>query len=121
MQSTSHALESRLVYSDSLAPGQGAASAETCCPVCSCLCAEQPLYRYTIEKAAAHFCPPTRDVDRNRRLRERVRALWQGNDCAILRCGKCGFAFGHPFVGGDEEFYQLLHEQKDYPAVALGL
>jgi SAM-dependent methyltransferase len=34
----------------------------------------------------------------------------------ILRCPECGFTFGYPFVGGDEEFYSILHEQKDYPA-----
>ncbi|MBC7922089.1 MAG: class I SAM-dependent methyltransferase [Ferruginibacter sp.] len=27
----------------------------------------------------------------------------------------CGFGFGHPYVGGDEEFYSILHEQKGYP------
>lgn len=86
------------------------------CPVCGRQCAVPPLYRYTVEQAAAHFCPPTRDVDRNRRLRDCIGALWQGDDCAIHRCDQCGFAFGYPFVGGDEEFYRILHEQKDYPA-----
>jgi len=33
----------------------------------------------------------------------------------VLQCGQCGFAFGYPFAGGDEEFYSILHEQKDYP------
>jgi SAM-dependent methyltransferase len=42
--------------------------------------------------------------------------LWQGEECSILRCRECGFAFGHPFVGGDEEFYSILHEQKGYPS-----
>src|SRR4030095_729839 len=27
----------------------------------------------------------------------------------------CGFGVGFPFGGGDEEFYSILHEQKDYP------
>jgi SAM-dependent methyltransferase len=42
--------------------------------------------------------------------------LWQGSDCVVHRCNQCGFAFGYPFVGGDEKFYSMLHEQKDYPA-----
>ena len=34
---------------------------------------------------------------------------------AGLRCRECGFGFGFPFVGGDEEFYSILHEQRGYP------
>lgn len=86
------------------------------CPVCQTLCAEAPLYRYTVAEAAAHFCPPTRDHERNERLQRCIGRLWQGKECVILRCCECGFTFGHPFVGGDEEFYAILHEQKDYPA-----
>lgn len=99
-------------------PGRGAAAqaAEVLCPVCASPCAGPPLYRYTIEQAATHFCPPTRDADRNRRLQGCIAALWQGKYCVIYRCDQCGFAFGYPFVGGDEEFYCILHEQKDYPA-----
>ena len=85
------------------------------CPVCESTCTAPPLYRYTVEQAAAHFCPPTRSPERNRRLQICIARLWDGNDCLILRCDQCGFGFGHPFVGGDEEFYGILHEQKDYP------
>lgn len=91
-------------------------SPEVNCPVCASPCTGEPLYRYTVEQAAAHFCPRTRDSDRNRRLQECIRALWQDEECEILQCDGCGFAFGHPFVGGDEEFYSILHEQRDYPA-----
>jgi SAM-dependent methyltransferase len=86
------------------------------CPVCESACTAPPLYRYTVEQAAAHFCPPTRSPERNRRLQACIARLWEGSDCLILRCDKCGFGFGHPFVGGDEEFYGILHEQKGYPA-----
>src|SRR5882724_9047022 len=89
---------------------------EVRCPVCGSECASQPLYRYTATQAAAHFCPPTRDLERNRRLHDCIDTLWHGSDCTIHRCDECGFAFGYPFVGGDEEFYRLLHEQKEYPA-----
>jgi SAM-dependent methyltransferase len=58
----------------------------------------------------------TRDAERNSRLRACIHRLWQGDACVVLRCRECGFAFGHPFVGGDEEFYSILHEQKGYPS-----
>jgi SAM-dependent methyltransferase len=86
------------------------------CPVCSALCSEPPLYRYSTAEAAAHFCPVTRSEERYRRLEACIRKLWQSEECVILRCAKCGFAFGHPFVSGDEVFYNILHEQKGYPA-----
>src|SRR5437867_9033702 len=86
------------------------------CPVCHRLCVGPPLYRYTVSQAAAHFCPKKRNAERNIRLEACIRRLWQGEECSILRCGECDFAFGYPFVGGDEKFYTILHEQKDYPA-----
>lgn len=57
----------------------------------------------------------TRNSQRHRRLTECIRRLWQSDDCIVLRCGDCGFGFGVPFISGDEDFYALLHEQKDYP------
>ena len=86
------------------------------CPVCRSPCTDPPLHRYTAAQAAAHFCPPERDADRNARLTAAIRRLWQGETCEILRCRECGFAFGNPFVGGDEEFYAIRHETKDYAA-----
>ncbi len=91
-------------------------SAPVNCPVCGTICSDLPLYRYTTSEAAAHFCPISRSEDRHRRIEASIRKLWQGEECVILRCRKCGFAFGYPFVGGDEEFYGILHEQKGYPA-----
>jgi hypothetical protein len=81
------------------------------CPVCGVSCSESPLYRYTAAAAAAHFCPRTRDAGRNHRLEQSIRKLWQGETCVILRCKACTFTFGYPFVGGDEEFYSILHDQ----------
>ncbi len=86
------------------------------CPVCVAQCPEPALYRYTAGEAAAHFCPPTRNLDRNRRLETAIRKLWKSEICEIYRCKACGFGFGYPFIGGDEEFYSILHEQKGYPA-----
>ena len=85
------------------------------CPVCRSPCTDPPLYRYTATQAAAHFCPPTRDASRNARLVACISRLWGQDSCEILRCKACGFAFGNPFVGGDEEFYGIRHETKDYP------
>lgn len=86
------------------------------CPACGTICSDPPLYSYTASEAAAHFCPIARSPDRHRRLEASIRKLWHGDECVILRCQECGFAFGYPFVGGDEEFYGILHEQKGYPA-----
>jgi 2-polyprenyl-3-methyl-5-hydroxy-6-metoxy-1,4-benzoquinol methylase len=85
------------------------------CPVCGNACADAPLNHYTVAEAAAHFCPPTRNHDRNQRLQVSIRKLWQAEECVVLRCETCGFAFGYPFISGDEEFYSILHEQYGYP------
>ena len=79
-------------------------------------CTGPALYRYTVAEAAEHFCPPTRNADRNQRLQIAIRRLWQQETCEIYRCQHCGFGFGYPFMGGDEGFYSILHEQKGYPA-----
>jgi hypothetical protein len=85
------------------------------CPVCETACCGAPSASYSIEQAAAHFCPQTRDPDRYRRLTECIARLWAGKNCVVLNCPECGFGFAHPFVGGDEEFYAILHEQHGYP------
>jgi SAM-dependent methyltransferase len=86
------------------------------CPACESIQIGAPLERYTAEQAATHFCPPWRNAERYERLRQSITKLWGGNTCVIRQCGACGFAFGDPFVGGDEEFYSILHEQHGYPA-----
>ena len=89
---------------------------EVVCPVCGSPCRGPALYRYTVQSAAAHFCPESRDADRNRRLVESLMRLWNGNECSVSRCNQCGFGFALPFVAGDEEFYGVLHEQRGYPS-----
>ena len=86
------------------------------CPVCGTVCSDPPLYRYSASEAAALFCPISRNADRHLRMKAAISKLWHSEECIILRCKECGFAFGYPFVGGDEEFYSILHEQKGYPA-----
>jgi 2-polyprenyl-3-methyl-5-hydroxy-6-metoxy-1,4-benzoquinol methylase len=85
------------------------------CPVCRCPCSSTPLYTYTPVEAATHFCPLTRNRARHEQLTSCIRQLWNGDDCKILKCEACGFAFGYPFVGGNEEFYRLLHDSSGYP------
>jgi SAM-dependent methyltransferase len=94
---------------------QSGKAAEIICPVCQRASSLVPLYRYHVAQAASHFCPPSRDANRFSRLSDCIRRLWNGDECTVFRCTDCGFAFGNPFVGGDEEFYGILHEQKDYP------
>ena len=83
------------------------------CPVCATLCMQAQ--SYTAYSAAAHFCPPTRNPDRHARLMTSIKKLWGKDLCSIYYCPECGFGFGYPFIGGDEEFYGILHEQKNYP------
>jgi SAM-dependent methyltransferase len=85
------------------------------CPVCGTANHCQSLAFYSAEQAAAHFCTETRDADRNVRLRRCIARLWGGEIAHFRRCDRCGFGYGYPFIGGDEEFYSILHEQHDYP------
>lgn len=86
------------------------------CPVCSRAVKTSAVHSYSAEQAAAHFCPLSRDADRNSRLRDVVRRLWGGNTGEVYVCQECGFGFGWPHVGGDEEYYAILHEQAGYPS-----
>lgn len=86
------------------------------CPVCGAPCSDPPLFTYTVERAALHFCPPWRDRDRHERFLQCLRAAWPEGRERILRCRQCEFAFGDPFVGGSEGFYRILHEQMGYPS-----
>lgn len=88
---------------------------EPTCPVCAAGCGDKPLFEYTVEHAAAHFCPPSRDRDRYERFIRCIRRLWDGDRAAVYRCPQCRFGFGWPHVGGDEEFYGLQHEMAAYP------
>lgn len=85
------------------------------CPACGMECIERALYRYSVEQAAAHFCPISRNHERNQRLQAAIRHLWNGEYSEVYRCKHCGFGFGYPHIGGDETFYGILHEQKGYP------
>lgn len=77
---------------------------------------EPPAASYTAKQAAAHFCPPWRDADRYERLRKAIVEIWQGDSSTVFYCSACGFGFGWPHVGGNETYYEILHEQAGYPA-----
>jgi len=91
------------------------AQVSSVCPVCGATNEGQSLASYSIEDAAAHFCTETRDAARNARLRNCIARLWKEHTCHFRRCDLCGFGYGYPFVGGDEEFYSILHDQHAYP------
>lgn len=85
------------------------------CPLCSATVTGPPLHVYSADQAASHFCPPSRSADRHGRLLATVRRLWGGDSSSVHVCPKCGFGFGWPYVGGDDEYYSILHEQAGYP------
>jgi SAM-dependent methyltransferase len=85
------------------------------CPACKAAIDSPPIHRYLAEQAAAHFCPPSRNAERYERLLRVVQRLWGGDAAYVYACGPCGFGFGWPYVGGDEEYYAILHEQAGYP------
>ena len=86
-----------------------------CCPVCGYNCNENVFSRYSSTEVAAHICPPGRNADRNLRILKNIEGLWNGTESYLVKCNNCTFLFGFPYVGGNEEFYSILHEQYGYP------
>jgi len=97
-------------------PPKMEAQVSSVCPVCAAINQAPSLARYTVEQAAAHFCTKTRDPARNARLHNCIARLWKQGESQFRRCDHCGFGYCDPFVGGDEEFYAILHEQPGYPS-----
>jgi 2-polyprenyl-3-methyl-5-hydroxy-6-metoxy-1,4-benzoquinol methylase len=91
------------------------ASFAPACPVCATPCTGAPRHRFRVEQAAAHFCPPTRSFERYQRLVACIRRLWDGDTAEVYICPSCGFGFGHPYKGGDEEFYSVMADETRYP------
>lgn len=84
------------------------------CPVCGSA-RNRLVFVYTVEEAARHFCTETRNPERNARLRSALHRLWPDGKCNICECQDCDFGFGDPHIGGDDEFYAILHEEHQYP------
>lgn len=87
-----------------------------CCPVCSSNHQKEQIGEYYYRDFAKYFCPPTRNDDRFQRFANAIKRLWKQEKGYFLRCTNCKFGFGYPYVGGDEEFYQIVHEQAEYPS-----
>lgn len=84
------------------------------CPVCHSKNKKKIWGKYTAIQSAAYFCPPSRDEERNNRYINNIKKLWNGEEASVLECVDCDFAFGYPYFGGDEEFYLIDNEQKNY-------
>jgi len=85
------------------------------CPACKSDKEKQVINEYNYLQESKYFCPESRDIDRNKRFANAIRRLWKQDTGYFLRCTDCGFGFGYPFIGGDEEFYNIVHEQSGYP------
>ena len=85
------------------------------CPACKSTEEKQVINEYHYIQASKYFCPESRDKDRNQRFANAIRRLWKQDTGYFLRCKVCRFGFGYPFIGGDEEFYNIVHEQSGYP------
>ena len=88
------------------------------CPICGTPCTRPPKASYTAEQAAAHWVPAIRDPERHDRLVRCIQRLWKQDTTEIFFCPSpgCGYGFGWPLVGGDEEFYEIMHAQAAYNA-----
>jgi hypothetical protein len=87
-----------------------------CCPLCESKMQAPPLHSFDDVQAAAHFCPVARDIDRHHRMRASINKIWGTKNAEVYVCPECGFGFGWPYVGGDEEFYSILAEHAGYPS-----
>ncbi len=90
-------------------------NADVRCPVCHAACHTPVRTIYTVERAALHYCPPWRDRDRHQQFLDCIGKMWPEGVVRIRVCDSCGFSFGDPFLGGNEEFYRILHGQMGYP------
>ena len=84
------------------------------CPICSGMVLKT-LRCFTAEQAAEHFFPRGRDEERHRQLKENIELLWQQPTCQVMQCERCLFTFPLPYVGGEQEFYELAYGVPSYP------
>ncbi len=85
------------------------------CPVCKSNEEKQTINEYYYAQTSKYFCPVTRNSNRNERYSLAIKRLWKQDTGYFLRCKICSFGFGYPFIGGDDKFYDIVHEQADYP------
>ena len=63
----------------------------------------------SLSDAAQHFVRAEADSQRNEILKQHIEKLWGNPTCDIMYCKKCGLGFAHPFIAGDEDFYNLAY------------
>lgn len=86
------------------------------CPACHTT-TTRSIRVQTAEGAAEHFVPRARFPERNAALVSHLRSMWGAGEATIATCSQCGFGFSDPFIGGDERFYELVHNaDPHYPA-----
>jgi 2-polyprenyl-3-methyl-5-hydroxy-6-metoxy-1,4-benzoquinol methylase len=84
------------------------------CPVCGEETAES-LFSTSGDDVARHFFGNTEEP-RSRELARHAEDLWGQSTSSFMSCGSCEFAFAHPFVAGDGEFYRIGYgEDAFYP------
>ncbi|MHB8694273.1 MAG: class I SAM-dependent methyltransferase [Solirubrobacteraceae bacterium] len=72
--------------------------------------------RHTVQAAAEHLIPMSRDGDRNARLQAELRGLFGAAYVDVRACATCGFWFADPFVAGTPEIYNLVTQGDElYP------
>lgn len=76
------------------------------CPVCKAV-------EYTIlhvvssEESVKHILNKT--DERFITLQNHVKSLWNGDQCTIAECNKCGLVYASPFIAGDAKYYNLIY------------
>jgi hypothetical protein len=71
---------------------------------------------YDAKQAASFYCPRRKDPQLHKRLAQYLSTFWSGGVCQVYQCEADDFAFVLPFVGGSEEFYNIIHAYKRDPA-----
>jgi SAM-dependent methyltransferase len=80
----------------------------TRCPACGVESYEL-IREHSVEDAAQHFVPTSRDPVRHRELCDLIRDLWHARSHAdVCRCLDCGLVFVSPWVAGSAKFYNLV-------------
>lgn len=74
------------------------------------------LGNYDAKQAASFYCPRRKDPQRHERLVQHLSTFWPGGVCQVFQCEEDDFSFVLPFVGGSEEFYNIIHAYKRDPA-----
>src|SRR5688572_4561719 len=89
-------------------------TAPAICPNCG-RASVDPLFSCTSKEVATRWCPQGRDPERHDAIQRKVEELWQQDTAQVFGCHNCDIGFAWPFVGGDAEYYSLVHQQRCDP------